>query len=800
MKEVKIVFLVIALLIASLSVHAAGKTYFECSLSYEDPDPSGFQEGEDWISSRSDNYPCELGRWNGVDSSGNEENGGDIRLAKDPTDSSRLCMEFELTNSDSRPLSSSQHTKLWDTADKRWADQYNVEEAYYYAEVYMPELYDYYANIMQWGAWSGEQKSMPMLKITARNENNQMLLRFTNKWWGGSTYTYSKDLSEIPLGRWVPIEVYIKEGSDWTTNDAEVKVWIDGKLKHDSRAEGKGVHARNWHTDESEGGLRHGFVWSINNYASPSEPKGTKLYWRNVKVTSEQQSVLPTPEPIDTYYVAKNGNDGNPGTKDEPFKTINKALRTVSEGDTIILRGGTYPERIYTKTSRLTIKNYPGEKPVIDGEYTRPTGRYGGLIQASDADGLTLIGLEIKNSAEYGIVIQRSEHAKVINCIIHNTRGGGVCIEQFSNHYLLEDSEIYNHNQHYVNGIVPEDHAAWGSAFSNGLGRTADHQLAPSNYGIIRGNKVHSGWGEGITLLHTKGSVVENNIVYDNFAMQIYVNWAQDSIVRNNVVYASKDREFNREKNWPGNCGPGISVTNEKPSETPVAPIEGYGNNVEIYNNLIADTPRGILLWSAYPEYIPKGIKIYNNVVVESYQDYQKGTPHLLVIGSQFTDVIVKNNIFLQTSGEIANVPPGLDFSHNLWSKTPDADARGVGDIIADPKLQKMTGWNNIESGGHNVDWWRLMEGSPAIDAGTSVLVSSTDYDGNTRTVPYDIGAFEYISVQVLEWDINQDGTVNILDLIRVGQRMGQSGGAEDVNNDGTINILDMILVAQHQG
>ena len=51
-------------------------------------------------------------------------------------------------------------------------------------------------------------------------------------------------------------------------------------------------------------------------------------------------------------------------------------------------------------------------------------------------------------------------------------------------------------------------------------------------------------------------------------------------------------------------------------------------------------------------------------------------------------------------------------------------------------------------------------------------------------------------------YDVNGDGRVDVLDMILVGQNMGESGAPgwlpEDVNNDGVISILDMNLVSQN--
>jgi hypothetical protein len=53
-------------------------------------------------------------------------------------------------------------------------------------------------------------------------------------------------------------------------------------------------------------------------------------------------------------------------------------------------------------------------------------------------------------------------------------------------------------------------------------------------------------------------------------------------------------------------------------------------------------------------------------------------------------------------------------------------------------------------------------------------------------------------------WDVNEDGTVNILDISAIGQEYGKSVGAPyprwDVNQDGSINVQDMTLAGSHFG
>ena len=49
-------------------------------------------------------------------------------------------------------------------------------------------------------------------------------------------------------------------------------------------------------------------------------------------------------------------------------------------------------------------------------------------------------------------------------------------------------------------------------------------------------------------------------------------------------------------------------------------------------------------------------------------------------------------------------------------------------------------------------------------------------------------------------WDVNDDGIVNIQDLVLVAAQLDESGEGlkADVNGDGTVNILDLVLVASH--
>ncbi len=132
-------------------------------------------------------------------------------------------------------------------------------------------------------------------------------------------------------------------------------------------------------------------------------------------------------QPSKTLYVSPNGNDDNEGNVDSPFKTINTALDNASAGTTVYIREGTYSENVYfpengKEGSYITLKNYPGEHPVITG-----TGKNdGAIIELDGHDYIQIEGLELCGySAKwcYGIIFAGGEnHIIIRNNKIHNIK------------------------------------------------------------------------------------------------------------------------------------------------------------------------------------------------------------------------------------------------------------------------------------------------------------------------------------------------------------------------------------------
>ncbi len=121
-----------------------------------------------------------------------------------------------------------------------------------------------------------------------------------------------------------------------------------------------------------------------------------------------------------TYFVAVNGNDNNPGTFEQPFATWQKGVDVAHAGDIVYIRGGVYMftehiagsapigmlidpvgygvGRSGTAQAPIRYYNYPGETPILDGSLATPnSNRWNGGIGVDNAEYLYFRGLTIRN-------------------------------------------------------------------------------------------------------------------------------------------------------------------------------------------------------------------------------------------------------------------------------------------------------------------------------------------------------------------------------------------------------------------
>jgi len=104
-----------------------------------------------------------------------------------------------------------------------------------------------------------------------------------------------------------------------------------------------------------------------------------------------------------------------------------------------------------------------------------------------------------------------------------------------------------------------------------------------------------------------------------------------------------------------------------------------------------------------------------------------------------------------------------------------------------------------------------LPEGA-SFDAETRTFSWIPRYDqAGVYTVHFEVsdGVYndeEEVTITVVQlhedWDVNGDGSANVLDMVLIGQHWGEAGLTgwipEDANEDGEINVLDIIIIGQN--
>ncbi len=152
-----------------------------------------------------------------------------------------------------------------------------------------------------------------------------------------------------------------------------------------------------------------------------------------------------------TIYVDDNNTIGPwDGTPAHPYQHIQDAIDNATQGDTIYVYKGIYPEQIIINKT-LTINGEHKNSTIIDGEYAH-------TIISVNADHVTITGLTIRNSGGYmndaGIMVN-TQNATIADCIVYRTKTGvyinqtkGNLIQNCTFHtngegvYLRESSQI----------------------------------------------------------------------------------------------------------------------------------------------------------------------------------------------------------------------------------------------------------------------------------------------------------------------------------------------------------------------
>ena len=172
-------------------------------------------------------------------------------------------------------------------------------------------------------------------------------------------------------------------------------------------------------------------------------PTTLQSYSYNLTLTggsaSAQLQLLGTGSNTDSkvYYIAPTGSDSGEGTFDSPWYNLQKANDAALPGDTIICRGGTYHPNIMkdgTKTTvrlytvataakRITIKNYPGEFPILNFKDQPKQLNIRGI--QLNGSYYHIFGIHITQAGDNGIKLE-GNHNIIERCTFSYNDDGGI--------------------------------------------------------------------------------------------------------------------------------------------------------------------------------------------------------------------------------------------------------------------------------------------------------------------------------------------------------------------------------------
>jgi len=273
----------------------------------------------------------------------------------------------------------------------------------------------------------------------------------------------------------------------------------------------------------------------------------------------------------DTYYVAPNGSDSNPGTESRPWLTIGKAARTLAAGDTAYVKDGVYNEgpisfaNSGTSTSRMiTIANAPDHRPVMTNSgklrgfyiYSRSYIKIEGFtLHGFDNDGVSIFysdyivcsNLHAYDNGDAGILVVDSDHIVIQDSHLHHNGwkstgdsgwGDGVTI---NNHKANGKSSIVRRNLMYAN---------WqkrAGSFWDGNGHTWD-MAGTGGVHIMANNVFFNNGGCGVLNNNTGNMAIIHNVLFRNMAdynrcrnegeMYLIKDWVGNTLLKNNIIYA----------------------------------------------------------------------------------------------------------------------------------------------------------------------------------------------------------------------------------------------------------------------
>lgn len=459
--------------------------------------------------------------------------------------------------------------------------------------------------------------------------------------------------------------------------------------------------------------------------------------------------------PDASYYLSPHGNDAHPGTKAQPWKTLEKANQVLQPGDVVTLQDGTYEGIISPVHSGTS-----DQKPIVYRSENRHgatlTGQEGSryIINLTGKNFIVIDGFRMFPSNGGFGYIKQSDHITVQYC--HMEKSSNVyCPLEFidgDHHRMLfnnmvrviqrtDDSKIHGDGCHFINSSY---NLIEGNSFSR-IGHsplriwgTTPHK---ANYNIIRGNFFNNGWGRNFEFFNLERSLFENNIITDAFNGSMSADarakmFLTDGIFRNCLIY----------DNWDNPLATDSYI--DKPTTGDVA-LEL--RNSRIYNNTFVNNPSYLWSFGTSAKNIPIRSNIFmNNLFVRN--DFLGDHITFMMNRPGITDDnLFHNNLFYgEKPGQASIQIQGKSYTANELNTL--LSGRSAKNIEADPMFADAKN-----------RFFALAAGSPAVDAGRFLTTASASGSGKVIPVSDARGFFDGFGIAGEQGDLIAVGSKKII-------------------------------------
>ncbi len=461
-----------------------------------------------------------------------------------------------------------------------------------------------------------------------------------------------------------------------------------------------------------------------------------------------------------TFYVSPSGNDGSGnGSISVPFLTITHALDTSSAGDIILIREGIYNEAVRIRNANITLQAYNEEHVIIHTPINDESLDTTVTIDV-DADGGTLDGLEITGGYYYGVMLftkwdwgdasdrSGATHVTIQNCKIHDTGRDCIKITPECDDLTISNCEIYNSGKRYdgnAEGVdnVNSDRMRVRDCYVHDTATTGVYAKGGAIDAVIERCVIENCGEIGVALGFDTSpeyfDITVNPDRYENIGGVVRNCLIRNTIYAGIAFYAAKNASafnntiVNTAQSGHSSIYFGVSLQDWEPDPDPNDGI-GYrpaSVNIHVENNVVLQdasiTAPVVFIRTFYHEGDVGRVNGMEGMPIMDHNCYWCGT----------------------TAPTFTDQRPGFELSAGDFSQWQAHIGAEAHTLVSNPLLDTS---------------YRPLEGSPCIEAGDSTVPVTDDLDGNPRTAPFDIGAYELSGEQPPE-----DGTSYYLPHIAHG-------------------------------